>query len=91
MLDSSGVDFVFQPAKVKPVFVNVFAGSSNSSFSVFVMLSIEPLPPFALNATVKVSGSLVVILQLKSETAKTHANAIRATWGGGKMFTVIFH
>ena len=83
---------MFQPAKVKPVFVNVFAGSSNSSFSVFVMLSIEPLPPFALNATVNVSGSSVVILQLKSETAKTHVKTIRATsWGGGKMFTVIFH
>lgn len=82
---------MFQPAKVKPVFVNVFAGSSNSSFSVFVMLSIEPLPPFALNATVNVSGSSVVILQLKSEAAKTHAKTIRASWGGGKMFTVIFH
>lgn len=73
---------MFQPAKVKPVFVNVFAGSSNSSFSVFLMLSIEPLPPFALNATVKVSGSSVVILQLKSEAAKTHAKNIRASWGG---------
>lgn len=83
MLDSSGVDFVFQPAKVKPVFVNVFAGSSNSSFSVFVMLSIEPLPPFASNATVNVSGSLAVILQLKSVTAKTHAITTRATGGGG--------
>lgn len=83
---------MFHPAKVKPVFVNVFAGSSNSSFSVFVMLSIEPLPPFALNATVNESGSSVVILQLKSETAKTHAKTIRASgWGGGKMFTVIFH
>lgn len=83
---------MFHPAKVKPVFVNVFAGSSNSSFSVFVMLSIEPLPPFALNATVNVSGSSVVILQLKSEAAKTHAKTIRASgWGGGKMFTVIFH
>lgn len=74
---------MFQPAKVKPVFVNVFAGSSNSSFSVFVMLSIEPLPPFALNATVNVSGSSVVILQLKSDTAKMHAKTMRATSGGG--------
>lgn len=63
--------------------MNVFAGSSNSSFSVFVMLSIEPLPPFASNATVNVSGSSVVILQLKSETAKTHVKAIRTTGGGG--------
>lgn len=75
---------MFQPAKVKPVFVNVFAGSSNSSFSVFVMLSIEPLPPFALNATVNVSGSSVVILQLKSDTAKMHAKTMRATSGGGE-------
>lgn len=55
------------------------------------MLSIVPLPPFALNAMVNVSGSLVVILQLKSEAAKTHAKTTRATGGGGKMFTVIFH
>ena len=83
---------MFQPAKVKPVFVNVFAGSSNSSFSVFVMLSIEPFPPFALNVTVNLSGSLVVILQLKSVNAKTHAITTRAAGeGGGKMFTVIFH
>lgn len=83
MLDSSGVDFVFQPAKVKPFFVNVFAGSSNSSFSVFVMLSIEPLPPFASNVTVNLSGLSDVILQLKSESAKTHAITTRATGGGG--------
>ncbi len=69
----------------------MFAGSSNSSFSVFVMLSIVPLPPFASNATVNLSGSLVVILQPKSESAKTHAKTTRATGGGGKMFTVIFH
>lgn len=69
----------------------MFAGRSNSSFSVFVMLSIEPLPPFASNATVNVSGSLVVILQLKSESVKTHAITTRATGGGGEMFTVIFH
>lgn len=61
----------------------MFAGSSNSSFSVFVMLSIEPCPPFASNATVNVSGSLVVILQLKRVSAKTHAITIRATGGGG--------
>lgn len=73
---------MFQPANVKPVLVNVFAGSSNSSFSVFVMLSIEPLPPFASNAMVNVSGSLVVILQLKSESTKTHAITTRATGGG---------
>ena len=83
MLDSSEVCFVFQPAKVKPFFENVFAGSSNSSFSVFVMLSIEPLPPFASNTTVNLLGSSVVILQLKSETAKTHAKTTRATGGGG--------
>ena len=63
--------------------MNVFAGSSNSSFSVFTMLSIAPLPPFASNATVNLSGSLVVILQLKSESAKTHAITTRATGGGG--------
>lgn len=47
------------------------------------MLSIEPLPPFASNVTVNVSGSLVVILQLKSESAKTHAITIRAAGGEG--------
>lgn len=84
---------MFQPAKVKPVFVNVFAGSSNSSFSVFVMLSIVPFPPFASNVTVNLSGSSDVILQLKSETAKTHVRTIYATGGRGvgKMFTIIFH
>lgn len=82
---------MFQPAKVKPVFVNVFAGSSNSSFSVFTMLSIVPLPLFASNVTVNLLGSSVVILQLKSESAKTHAITTRATGGGGKMFTVIFY
>ena len=74
---------MFQPAKVKPVFVNVFAGSSNSSFSVFVMLSIVPFPPFASNVTVNLSGSSDVILQLKSETAKTHVRTIYATGGRG--------
>ena len=74
---------MFQPANVKPVFVKVFAGSSNSSFSVFVMLSIVPFPPFASNATVNLSSPLVVILQLKSESTKTHAKTTRATGGGG--------
>lgn len=65
---------VFQFKKSKPVLENFTAGRFIFSFSSFVMLSISPVPPFALNESLYsvVLLSSPVIQPVSSKSAATN-------------------
>lgn len=80
---------VFQFKNSKPVLENFTAGRFIFSFSYFVMLSISPVPPFALNESLYsvVLLSSPVIQPVNRDKVK---NNVKITWGG-KEFVVNFH